>query len=318
MKITFLGNFSVTYSSESHYLETFKRLGHTVIPLQEGKVDSDAIYSNAIQSDMFFWVHTHGWDTPDILQVLQKLKEKGIPTVGYHLDLWMGIERQKDLDTDPYWNIDHFFCTDKLMVDYLNGNTEIKAHYLPAGVYGSECYMAEPNTKKYPHEIIFVGSRGYHKEWQYRPKLIDWLKETYGERFGHYGGDGLGVVRGHELNQLYASAKVVVGDTLCINYDYPYYFSDRLFETTGRGGFLIFPYIKGLEDSFEIGRELISYPFNDFKYLQSVIDFYLSHDVEREAIRLAGHKRAKENHTYTQRLNYIIETIEHLHQAPKA
>ena len=62
----------------------------------------------------------------------------------------------------------------------------------------------------------------------------------------------MGVIRGKELNDLYATAKVVVGDTLCKGFNYPYYFSDRLFETTGRGGFLIHPYIKGLEDYFEV------------------------------------------------------------------
>lgn len=315
MTITFLGNFSVDYSSESHYLNTFKDLGHTVIPLQEGKTDAETILSNSLQSDMFFWVHTHQWNTPQILQVLEKLKSKGIPSVGYHLDLWMGIERQKDLGTDPYWNIQYFFCTDSLMVDYLNKETNIEANYLPAGVYDKECYMATPDRNKYPHDVIFVGSRGYHHEWQYRPLLIQWLEDTYGKRFGHYGGDGLGVVRGHDLNVLYASSKVVIGDTLCINYDYPYYFSDRLFETTGRGGFLIFPYIKGIDDNFELGEEIQTYPFNDFSTLETKIDFYLADDKARESIRLAGFERTKKDHTYKNRLQFIIDKVEHMQKA---
>ena len=46
------------------------------------------------------------------------------------------------------------------------------------------------------------------------------------------GGDGLGVVRGEKLNQLYADSKIVIGDSLSLNFDYPGYWSDRIYETS--------------------------------------------------------------------------------------
>src|SRR5258708_5719926 len=160
-------------------------------------------------------------------------------------------------------------------------------------------------------DIVFVGSRGYHSEWPYRPQLVDWLKQTYGSRFHHFSGEveSEGLKRGLELNQVYADAKVVVGDTLCINFDYPYYFSDRLFETTGRGGFTIFPYIKGIEKCFLPGKEIVTYNYGDFEQLKSLIDYYLEHDEEREKIRLAGFTRAKKDHGYCKRWEYILETV---------
>lgn len=306
MLITFLGNFEVDYSSETHHKKSLEALGHSVIPMQERLVTADQVLQNAINSDMFVWVHTHGWNTPgDMVKVLDKLKEATIPTLTYHLDLWLGLEREKDLSQDEFYkHIGHFFATDKLMADWFNENTDVKGHYLPAGVLYDECFMAEPDDQK---GVIFVGSKGYHPEWPYRPQLINWLRDTYGDQFTHVGGDGdTGTIRGYALNKTFANSKVTVGDTLCLNFDYPYYWSDRVYETLGRGGFLIMPRIKGLEDTFEDGKHMVLYKYGDFGELKHKIDYYLEHDDEREAIRKAGHELVTNNHTYKNRWEAII------------
>jgi Glycosyl transferases group 1 len=311
--IAFLGNFGVDYCSEVHYKKTLEAMGYKVIPLQESKATYIDITRVLPESDMFFWVHTHGWNTPKIEEALKVCRDLKIPSVGYHLDLWLGIQREKDLETDPYWKIDYFFSVDQLMVDLLNSKPEMpKAFFLPAGVFGPECYLGE-KKEQYAHDVIFVGSRGYHPEWPYRAELITWLEATYGSRFAQYGGGGRGTIRGEELNNLYASAKVVVGDTLCKGFLYPEYLSDRIFETTGRGGFLIHPFISGMERHFCLvgdSKEVVPYEFNNFENLKYSIDYYIQNNDEREAIRLRGHERTKKDHTYTSRLKYLIETIE--------
>lgn len=310
MRIILLGNFRVDYTSENHHKKSLESLGHTVIGLQESEIRADTVYSLASSSDLFIWIHTHGWGTfGDMVYVLRKLKKIGIPTITYHLDLWLGVERQKDLEKDPFYKeIGWFFATDKLMADWFNANTNVKGRYLPAGVFDQECYY-DPKTLK-TEQVIFVGSREYHKEWPYRPQLIDWLRNTYGKGFTHVGRDGdTGVLRGKELNNIYAHSKVAVGDTLCLNFNYPYYISDRLFESTGRGAFTIFPYIKGIEDLFEIGKEIITYDYGNFDQLKEKIDYYLSHDKERETIRIAGHERTKRDHTYKVRWQSILKEI---------
>lgn len=307
MRIVFLGNFEVPYSSETHHKKSLEALGHEVIALQEKEATGDEVLEQSMGSDMFVWVHTHGWQTPGrpMRDVLNVLKAENIPTVTYHLDLWFGLQRQKDLETDDFYRqIQHFFATDQLMVKWFNSKTQVQGHYLPAGVFHEECYMAESNLK---NDVIFVGSKGYHPEWGYRPKLIDWLGETYKDRFKHYGGDGLGTIRGPELNQLFADTKVTVGDSLCLDFNYPHYWSDRVYETLGRGGFLIMPFIQGMEQYFEDGKHLVFYEFGDFKQLKFLIDFYIENDEAREAIRKAGHKLVKDNHTYKHRWQEILE-----------
>ncbi len=310
--ITFLGNFQVPYSSENHHVKSLESLGHRVNKLQEREVTSSQILKLASKSDLFVWVHTHGWETPGMpmYKVLEALKEDGVPTMTYHLDLWFGLKRQDDLKNDRFYQtIGHFFATDKLMADWFNENTNVVGHFLPAGVFDQECYIHQDyDPKNFDHDVIFVGSKGYHPEYPYRPQLINFLRETYGDRFLHVGGDGdTGTVRGHKLNRIYARSKIAIGDTLNINFSYPYYSSDRLFESTGRGGFTIYPNIFGLDAFFEDKKEISFYEHGNLEDLKNKIDYYLKHDAEREAIRLAGHERAKSEHTYVNRWETILK-----------
>jgi hypothetical protein len=308
--IAFLGNFRVDYTTEFHHAASLNALGHNVIRLQETQATSEDILKIALQSDLFVWVHTHGWKTPGDLtmdRVLKRLKSKNIPTMTYHLDLWLGLGRESDLDKDPvYKYIDHFFTVDKQMANWFNKNTEVKGHYLPAGVFHEECYI-KPSRKIL--DVIFVGSKGYHQEWPYRPKLVNWLQSTYKKRFRHYGRDGLKSIRGAELNSVYAATKVVVGDTLCPDFKYPSYWSDRIYETLGRGGFLIHPYIPGLEKEFKDREHVVFYEYNNFEQLNELIDYYLEHEEEREAIRQAGHLHVKNNYTYKNRWEHILREL---------
>ena len=313
-KITFLGNFRVDFSSENHHAKSLQALGHTVVKFQEGRgTKMGKVLREAVTSDLFVWIHTHGWHTPgqERIDILRELRESNVPTMTYHLDLWLGLKRQNDLDNDPFYkNIGHFFATDKLMADWFNENTAVRGHFLPAGVFGPECYIHSDYDRTFDYDVIFVGSKNYHPEYPYRPQLVKFLRDTYGDRFLHVGGDGdTGVVRGDDLNKMYAKTKVAIGDTLNIDFKYPYYSSDRLFESTGRGGFTIYPDIVGLDAFFEDKKEIVFYDHGNLRDLKEKIDYYLEHDEERESIRMAGHERAKREHTYKNRWETILKEL---------
>jgi hypothetical protein len=309
-KITFLGNFRVDYTSETHHANTLESLGYNVVRLQETADTTGKILREALTSDLFVWIHTHGWNTPGGLtmeQVLLELRDAGVPTMTYHLDLWFGLNRQKDLTRHPvYQHIGHFFTVDSQMADWFNTKTNVKGHYLPAGVYDKECSYTPASPER---DIIFVGSKSYHPEWPYRPKLINFLEQSYPDRFSLYGREGIKTVRGQELNELYASTKVVVGDTLCPNFKYPDYWSDRIYETLGRGGFLIHPYINGLDKEFEDKKHVVFYEYNNWNQLEDLINYYLENDKEREKIRKAGHELVKKSYTYKNRWQSILKEL---------
>lgn len=312
MRIAFFGNHSVSYSSESHHCASLEELGHQVTRLQEPKVAAEVLKAEGEQADCFVWTRTHGWDTPGIDGVLRHLKSRGIPIVTYHLDAFMQIpDRWARYQSDPYMlALDHFFTVDQCQADWLNANTGVRGHYLPPGVYGAECYISD-QPSPYANDVVFVGSYGYHKSYAMRPRLLDWLKQTYGPRFTHAGGDsGTGPIRGDDLNRLYASSKVVVGDSYIVDPHYPgKYWSDRVPETCGRAGFMLAPRVFGLDEYFTEGEHLATYEHGDFDDLRSKIDYYLVHDDEREKIRHAGHEHAKANHSYVRRWETILETV---------
>lgn len=307
MRLTFLGNFRVDYTSETHHALSLETLGHTVIRLQESEASAAEILDTALQSEVFVWVHTHGWTTPGIDRVLYELKRRDIPTVTYHLDLWHGLQRQRDMRRDPYWKIGWFFTADRLMAEWLTDNTTVRGHYLPAAVFDRECVPATPGDR---FDVAFVGSRQYHPEWPYRQQLIRWLQDTYGDRFRHYGGGSpRGIVRGAALNQVYADARVIVGDSLCLQFQYPDYWSDRVYETLGRGGFLIHPRVPGMDRTFTDRKHLAFYDFGRFDQLADLIDYYLDRADEREQIRQAGHDLVRTHHTYLDRWATILEVL---------
>lgn len=310
MKVAFLGNFNVDFTSETHWAKSIESLGHQVVRIQENTAQADAVLRTALTCDVFVWVHTHSFKIQgDMSRVLKELKKANVTTVAYHLDLYMGLNRWKEYEGDPYLNgMEYFFTVDKQMADWLNKNTKTKGVYLPAGVFDKECIMLPQQRVGY--DIVFTGSKKYHPEHPFRPQLIDFLQKTYGQMFIHIGNDGeVGQQRGLRLDQVYRNAKIVVGDTLQINFDYPYYYSDRLFEVPGRGGFSIFPDIKGVEECYEDGKEIVLYKHGDLQDLKTKIDYYLTHETEREAIRKAGFERTVRDHTYVNRWKTILETI---------
>lgn len=321
LKITMIGNFQVPYCTEQDWAWTYKHLGHEVVRCQENQTTTEEIWDAAQTSDLVHYVHTHGWTTPgrlSITDLLGRCKERGITTVGIHLDYWRGLERERDVGVHPWWGTAFTFTADGGSNEWYR-EQGINHYYLKAGVVERDCYLGE-YREEYACDVAFVGSYGYHPEWPYRPRLIDWLQETYGDRFRRYAGDTQwGTIRGKDLNDLYASVKVVVGDTLCLNFNHPDYFSDRVFETTGRGGALIFPKIRGLTDCFAFenfltdnkgkSQELCVYDFDNFKQLRQNIEFYLEQDGKRESMRIAGHERTKRDHTYTNRVQEMFAIL---------
>ena len=304
MNIGFIGNFEAPHSTENDRAWAFNSLGHNVTAFQESKVTADDIIGNLTGLDLVVYSHTHGWQIEGLDRVFQSIRSRGIKIISVHLDRWAWLDRQKDVGKEATWKVDHMFMADASPeAEELYDKFKLSWSYLKPGVDERGTYMAVPDPVRYPHEIIFVGSHGYHKEYAFRPKLIDFLKKTYGDRFGHYGGDGLGTVRGHDLNVLYASAKIVVGDS-CFG-DRPKYWSDRVTETLGRGGFLLHPKVADLPLNL-----MGNYKAGDLNDVKDKVDLWLKQDNDRKKVRLAGFNHVKKHETYTNRAKEVIDALE--------
>lgn len=312
MRVAFLGNFrprtafGEPFSTESHLAATYELLGHQVLRLQEDTTSKRSIPASCQEfgADLLHWVDTWHNDHDGAFWMLDELRRVGIPSVGYTLDLFVGLDREAWLNIDPWFKCDFFFSAD-------GGHPEVWAakginhHWMSPGVYAPECYLAEP-VSELAQDVVFVGSYGYHAQWQYRKILIDWLKATYGTRFTHYDHDS--GMRGHRLNQLYASAKVVVGDSCCPGFTQTRYWSDRVSETLGRGGVLVHPWIEGMEGHYT-PDDFQTYAFGDLESLRAAIGWLLSNPEGRAYLRWRGHQTVKDKHTYTNRLQSMLEIV---------
>lgn len=320
--VAYVGNFSLPWCTEVHIARSLRSLGHTVTELQENQWSHDpAGFQRSLeniewQDSKRLFLFTRTWGETVTVEHLNWLNDNCIPSVSPHLDLYVGLERGgagdaksvHNIGRDPFWLTDWVFSADgdPRSQEFFESKG-IRHRWMPPAVVGDECYIADVPLER---DMVFVGSRSYHREWPYRGQLIEWLETTYGDRFSWHGRPGL-PVRGKELNRLYASTRVAVGDSLCLGFTHKRYWSDRIPETMGRGGFLIHPRIDGMaEQGFIDGQTIATYEYGDWGGLRDRIDYYLSHDDEREKIRRAGHELVKEKHTYAVRMERIIETLE--------
>lgn len=235
--------------------------------------------------------------------MLNDIKSLGIPTAGYHLDLFFGLDRASYVLTDPYFELDYFFSTDGGH-DKEWEEAGVNHHYMPPGVYHEEAYDALPNPK-FSSDIAFVGSVNYaHAEHApVRAAMLRTVQKKYGRRFQIW--PKRQAIRGHELTELYASVKVVIGDS-CLAGKVRGYFSDRCMETLGRGGFLIHPYVPGILNSLP---DLVTYEAGNWDALIDRIDHYLASDAARESNRKSNAEWVRNHHTYKHRMQEILEVV---------
>ena len=306
-RIGYIGNWGPSHSTENHRAWGFRELGHEVREFQENGTLARDLMAAMPDLDLLLYSHTHdpNYNIKGLVDVFIEYERAGVPTGSAHLDRWLWLARERDMGVEATWFTKYLWMADMSpeMVEKLEVlGIRDRAHYLQPGVHAAECYQAEPDHDQFPHPIVFVGSKGYHPEYPWRPEMVDKLHRTYGDDFGHYGGGGICNLRGHDLNVLLATAEVVVGDT-CFG-GRPNYVSDRYYETRGRGGFLLHPHVEGV-DHVGVGH----YEPCDFDSLRDQIDYYRANEGEREAMRYLGHWEVKEHGTYTNRGQQILETI---------
>lgn len=327
MKVYMVGNFNQPFCSEVHWAKSLEKLGHEVTKKQENTIKRGVLKDEVLGHDLFLWVRT--WDGFVTHKDLEDIRSLGIPSVNVHLDLFIGISREATLDTDPRWRTDYVFTADgdpkSQEIFEAHG---INHHWLRAGVFDEGCEMFEPNNDpELQGDIVFVGSgKEYgHPEWPYRKQLIEFLEKTYPNQYRKYGYPQK-LVREADLNQLYANAKIVIGDSLNIGFNHPNYWSDRVYETIGRGGFIIHPHIEGIGNDFvtydfkvddggfwdkaPAPVELVTYQYGDFAMLKQRIDYFLKEDKYREEIRKNGFERVKRDHTYLNRMKEMLDIVQ--------
>ena len=160
-----------------------------------------------------------------------------------------------------------------------------------------ERFKPYEKTDKFVHEVLFVGSDNSNKGRE----CVNFAVDT-GAKFDVYGKfwDGklpAGVLKGgyidnDELYKHYSNAKIVLNDH---RRDMKYFgfISNRIYDVTASGGFILSDYMPEIEEVY--GDSIVMYKnYDEFK---QKIDYYLSHEDEREELIEKARKITLENFT---------------------
>ena len=81
----------------------------------------------------------------------------------------------------------------------------------------------------------------------------------------------------------------------------------RAFDIMGCGGFLLTNYQEDFLEYFEPDKDFVY--FDSKEDMLAKIDYYLKNDSLREKIALSGHNKVKEYHTFSKRMDSILEIV---------
>lgn len=310
MKIAYVGGFHHSFSTEGHVARDAESLGIQVdriaIPPNLSPGWQQLLEDRASEADLL--VYSPCGLPIEATEVWRNLEARGVATCSYHLDLFVGLRRQAQIGHDPLWTTGTVFTADghPATTERL-ASRGINHKWLPAAVVSDEIGPGEWR-KAYDYDVVFVGGGpAYHSEWPWRGTLIRFLQQRYGQRFKLFGHHP--PTRGQDLNDLYATARVVVGDSLCLPH-HTRFWSDRYYESVGRGGFLIAPYVPGIEAHFTDFEHLRYYTLGNTQGLSVLIDHYLDHPQEARQIAQQGNAHVQQWHTYRNRVQQMLAHLD--------
>lgn len=294
MKICYIGSFQHLFDEEG-IARSLEKLGVKVLRFEEQfftKQDLDEIRLERPDFVLFAKLKISDELRPEVLKLGK--------TICWIPDLYFGLPRAVKIANDVMFKADYVFTPDGGHDAEFKANG-INHHLLRQGIYDEECYTGDAQQTNF--KIVFVGGKSPHSN--YRQRLMHALSERYGRLFNWIGKQYTFTVRGRDLNNLFASVPIIIGDSFYSQH----YWSNRIYETLGRGGFMIHPHIEGLGEEFAYYKHFVPYDIGDFEGLFEKIEYYLEHDKEREYIRMEGQQYVKDNYTLMQRCQQLLKYI---------
>lgn len=329
MRVAYWGNYGPLHSTENHIARALEFNGHQVLRLQENDVElwRERARGDLDDVDFYMWTMTGWpWDAYGLsreqahalqVQFLYRAARKRIPVVGMHLDIWWGLKREHLVTEEPFFLSDIVITADGGH-DELWAEAEVNHVWMPPGISLAE---AEIGTLRddFRSPMAFVGSHdgSYHQEHEHRHQLVAWLRQNFRRDCAFWPRPGEHAIRGKDLQDLYASTDVVIGDSCFAGTGLTRYVSDRVPETLGRGGFLIHPEIAGVTDgqgwwggpTWCGGEHLLDWQAGNWDSLGSKIQWSLDNPDMRRAISAAGREHVRQHHTYERRVEQVVDLL---------
>lgn len=288
-KIAIVGKFTNLHDEE-YIARSFEMLGCEVFRIPQHLNDFDIAQELAKNKpDILLYSK---WTPQDkTWREILKQKREGLKTVCWLFDLYFGYPREYQVRNASFFRSDYVFTTDGgHQVDFFNAG--IKHICIRQGIYKEEC--VRKRIKKAKYEVVFVGSE--NPLYMERNNIL--YKLAFDFNFKWFGRKNTNEKRGMDLNDLYAETKIVVGDSVYS----PYYWSNRVVETLGRGGFLIHRDVPGLKDEYP---DIVTYD-GTYEDLKKKIRYYLDNEMERREIIQKNFELVKKKYTMDKRCKELL------------
>lgn len=302
MKIVYLDKFNYFFSTGNYITAALNGIGIQVIKVSI-ETPLDKIKQTIISHKPDFVLCGKGADY--FSELIPWIKKQEMVVVHWSFDRLFYLNRAQTIIKKRKLYLSDLVCTTDGGCDN-QWKTQFNVDHvtLRQGLHAPDHVWVDPIDVDF--DVIFVGSV-YN---EYRKKLVSFLQDTYEKRFKVFGAseNPKDQIRGLDLNILLRSVKVVVGDSLPGDY----YWSNRLYEQRGRGGFLLHPKTVGMDKEFVLGEELIVFPRHDMNTLKKKIDYYIDNDDEREKIRMCGFSRCPTYHDRVADLIQRVTNIKHI------
>jgi spore maturation protein CgeB len=252
---------------------------------------------------------------------LRRVRESGVFTVLWHPDIgvpdWLPpLARESDLCCvqsrgmlpllreagvrDPEWLMEGFtpacFGDGSLTAD------ERRLYGCDVALIGTVDRV--PGYRKRLHALNRLIREGFRVKWWGRRMSLrhNPFRDFFSPARKAWGGS---MVWGETFAKACRGARIVL--TMPRNPEVPGGLSNGAFTTTGVGGFYLSLYRAGMEEFFELGREVMV--FRDEDEMVDQVHYYLTHEDERRAIAEAGQRRAlgcyTNRHTFLRLLGLI-------------
>ncbi len=229
----------------------------------------------------------------DTLPIIRDIK-KELKSIGTKVIYWFcdpEIPKKKDFSDV----IDVMFLTNRGQIaEYKSAYNLERVYYMPQG-FGP--YAQHRLKLPEIYDVGFAGAISDAPLHKTRRKLISAMSRRYNVKTSN-------TVR-NNIAEFYSQSKTVFGAS---DFNAELYTSNRFYVALGCGACYITKKFQGIELLAKNKEHLLW--FEDKEELFDILDYYLSHDSERERIKKAASQLALDKHTYEHRLRNILDIIE--------
>jgi len=188
----------------------------------------------------------------------------------------------------------------------------INSEYFKIGFEDSIIKKLKKSEKQ--NEAVFVG--GFSKRHSEAINIFEYLAKNTNLNFWGYGANELSansIIKQNHRGESWGinMYNILYNSRISINRHIDaaenYANNMRLYESTGVGTMLITDNKNNINELFKVGKEIETYKSKE--ELLEKINYYLSHEEERDKIAKAGQARTLKDHTYKTRMKELVQIL---------